>query len=189
MTPHQPALQADGEDAVTQIVVASASLQATAQRVAELACTATGAAAARVTVVDSRGGPSTVAATGELSSDAARIPLQAGDREVGALELTATDDDTRGFAERAAVVLLNARDYWAVRELADGLQAALDSRAVIDMAKGKLMARGGVTPDDAFALLVKASQRENVKLREIAQRIVYGDLNAAGPPDFGTDRA
>jgi AmiR/NasT family two-component response regulator len=45
-------------------------------------------------------------------------------------------------------------------------------RAVIEQAKGMLMAAEGFDEDGAFQLLVSASQRENVKLRDIAQRIV-----------------
>jgi AmiR/NasT family two-component response regulator len=49
----------------------------------------------------------------------------------------------------------------------------MQSRAVIEQAKGILMARAAhLSADEAFDLLRKASQRENVKLREIAQRIV-----------------
>jgi AmiR/NasT family two-component response regulator len=60
-----------------------------------------------------------------------------------------------------------------------GLQAALDSRAMIDMAKGKLMALNDISPDEAFALLVRASQRENIKVRDIARRIVEGSRDEA----------
>jgi AmiR/NasT family two-component response regulator len=49
----------------------------------------------------------------------------------------------------------------------------MKSRAVIEQAKGMLMASSpGLDADGAFSLLRRASQRENVKLREIAQRIV-----------------
>jgi AmiR/NasT family two-component response regulator len=49
----------------------------------------------------------------------------------------------------------------------------MKTRAVIEQAKGMIMARSpGMTADDAFDLLRTASQRENVKLRLIAQRIV-----------------
>ena len=162
-------------EAVTRLLVADATLRGTAQRVADLACEATGATAARVTVASDGGDAETVAVTGALPEDAVQVPLHVGTQEVGALHLAGSQVDRAAavrFADRAAVVLANARAYWTVREQAAGLQVAVDSRAVIDMAKGKLMAQGGVTPDEAFALLVKASQRENVKLREIAQRIV-----------------
>jgi AmiR/NasT family two-component response regulator len=55
----------------------------------------------------------------------------------------------------------------------------MDSRAVIEQAKGVLMAsRRDLTPDRAFDLLRQASQRENVKLRDIARRIVEGGSEA-----------
>ena len=53
------------------------------------------------------------------------------------------------------------------------LVAAVQSRAVIEQAKGMLMAKSPqISVDDAFNLLRRASQRENVKLRDIARRIV-----------------
>ena len=52
------------------------------------------------------------------------------------------------------------------------LNAALESRSVIDQARGVLIARGGGTPEDAIATLKQRSQRENRKLRDIAIEIV-----------------
>ncbi len=44
---------------------------------------------------------------------------------------------------------------------------------MIDQAEGMLMAGSPeMSPDDAFDLLRRASQRENVKLRDLAKRIV-----------------
>jgi AmiR/NasT family two-component response regulator len=48
----------------------------------------------------------------------------------------------------------------------------MSSSSVIEQAKGMLMAAQGCDEDEAFELLVQASQRENVKLRDVAQRIV-----------------
>jgi hypothetical protein len=52
------------------------------------------------------------------------------------------------------------------------LKAAMASRATIEQAKGILMARSGVGPDQAFDMLRGASQRENRKLRDVAQGLV-----------------
>jgi GAF domain-containing protein len=117
------------------------------------------------------------------------LPLVAGDQAIGALNLYSrarngfTDqDETLGqeLAGAAAIVLANASAYWEASQLSEQLGEAMRSRAVIEQAKGMLMAR---TPhlgaDDAFDLLRKASQRENVKLRDIAQRIVDRRQNAA----------
>ena len=49
----------------------------------------------------------------------------------------------------------------------------MKTRAVIEQAKGMIMARSPeLTADGAFDILRQASQRENVKLRDLAQRIV-----------------
>ena len=110
------------------------------------------------------------------------LPLVAGTNGLGALNLYArkpagfTDDDEAlgiELASAAAVVLANASAYWEASQLGEQLGQAMRSRAVIEQAKGILMARSPeLSPDDAFDVLRKASQRENVKLREIAQRIV-----------------
>ena len=51
------------------------------------------------------------------------------------------------------------------------LHTALDSRDVIGQAKGILMERYRLTPDGAFALLARASQDTNVKLRAVAAEL------------------
>jgi GAF domain-containing protein len=112
------------------------------------------------------------------------LPLAAGGETFGAFNLYARapdafDDvahaDAAMFATQASVVLSNARAYWAAFDMAAGLEQAIRSRAIIEQAKGKIMASTGGTADEAFALLVRASQRENVKLRELARRVVEGN--------------
>jgi GAF domain-containing protein len=76
------------------------------------------------------------------------------------------------FAEPAAALVTNALLFWEARDLADNLQTALTSRAVIDQAKGILMGQQRIDAEAAFDVLRRASQRENVKLRDIAQRLV-----------------
>ncbi|CAN5877771.1 hypothetical protein BH23ACT12_BH23ACT12_11790 [soil metagenome] len=72
-----------------------------------------------------------------------------------------------GLASQSAAVIANSNLYRQATELNDQLREALESRAVIDQAKGILVAREGVSPDEAFALLLKASQTGNVKVRDI----------------------
>jgi GAF domain-containing protein len=79
---------------------------------------------------------------------------------------------TESFAHQAAIVIANAQAYWGAKDLSDQLQFALESRAVIEQAKGILMGRENIGADRAFEVLVRASQRENRKLREIASDIV-----------------
>ena len=59
------------------------------------------------------------------------------------------------------------------------LQRALASSRSIGMAMGILMERHKVTDAQAFDLLREASQRGNVKLRDLAERLVAtGSLTA-----------
>ena len=113
------------------------------------------------------------------------LPLGAAGDTFGALNLYASREggfdaideaDAQMFATQVSVVLANARAYWDAFDLAQGLRQAMDSRAVIEQAKGKIMGANGCTPGEAFDLLVKASQRENVKLRDVARRIIEGDM-------------
>jgi AmiR/NasT family two-component response regulator len=52
------------------------------------------------------------------------------------------------------------------------LEEALESRGVIEQAKGILMEREHCTPDEAFEMLRTASQHLNKKVRDIAAEIV-----------------
>jgi GAF domain-containing protein len=121
---------------------------------------------------------------GNLSS--LSVPLPIDDDVSGALNIYARvprafDDDARDVATRfgpyAAVALGNMRDYQSAQALARNLEAALESRAVIDQAKGILIERHKLTPDQAFQLLVETSSRTNTKLRDVADRLVHtGEL-------------
>jgi len=102
-------------------------------------------------------------------------------KPIGAMNLYArserafTSDDVetaRQFAMQAAFVLANAQAYWDSRTLSENLEIAMASRSVIEQAKGVIIGTNGVTADEAFQILVDRSQRENVKLRDIAQQIV-----------------
>jgi AmiR/NasT family two-component response regulator len=65
-----------------------------------------------------------------------------------------------------------------MKSLAANLERALTSRAVIDQAKGVIMARLGVDADDAFARMVNLSSRLNVKIRDLATLITEGHVDA-----------
>jgi hypothetical protein len=81
------------------------------------------------------------------------------------------------FAAHAAVVLADT-----VR--IEQLTHAIDVRDLIGQAKGILMERHKVTGQQAFALLVRASQETNVKLTEVARHLVETGELAAGSRDL-----
>ena len=98
----------------------------------------------------------------------------------GGIAAFGTADRRIGELATAAVagVLQNVAERESMRELAANLERALSSRAVIDQAKGVVMARLGVDADQAFARLVKLSSRMNVKLRDLAALVVEGHADA-----------
>jgi transcriptional regulator with GAF, ATPase, and Fis domain len=84
------------------------------------------------------------------------------------------------FANHASVTLANARSYWRNEDLRRNLESALETRGVIDQAKGILMAREGMSADDAFEVLKRASQRANRKVHEIAQAMIDAAVQQDG---------
>jgi GAF domain-containing protein len=123
-------------------------------------------------------GPKAEAATGVLSSMATE--LNDGRRTIGALNLFS--EESGWFAgelqQEALVAILaaHATPALAAALYRENMEVALRSRDLIGQAKGMLMARSGIAEDDAFALLVEASQRTNVKLVDVARRLVEGTL-------------
>jgi len=61
------------------------------------------------------------------------------------------------------------------QEEVEDLRTVLESRPVIDQAKGILVAQQHCSADDAFAMLAEASQKSNRKLRDVAQAIVQAE--------------
>ncbi|WP_432574135.1 ANTAR domain-containing protein [Kineococcus sp. SYSU DK005] len=76
------------------------------------------------------------------------------------------------FAGYAAIALANHALYASAADLNTHLRTAMTSRAVIEQAKGVLIAQLHCTPEEAFAHLVRRSQNTNRKLRQIAAEIV-----------------
>ena len=62
--------------------------------------------------------------------------------------------------------------YRSAVERAEHLVAALDSRAVIDQAKGILVERFRMTADQAFQALARVSMDSNRKVRDVAEQFV-----------------
>ena len=88
----------------------------------------------------------------------------------------AFDDDTVQLAQRfagyATVALANAHLHDSTTNLAQHMQAAMESRAVIEQAKGIIMGERRCSADEAFAVLTKISQDSNRKLRDVAAALV-----------------
>jgi GAF domain-containing protein len=86
-----------------------------------------------------------------------------------------TDEQIRNavpFAEQLASAIISLDAHRATARLARHMAEAMRSRAVIEQAKGMIMADQRIDADAAFEQLTRLSQQANIKLRDVAQRIV-----------------
>jgi GAF domain-containing protein len=108
-------------------------------------------------------------------------PLFIDDEFAGSLNLYS--EEPHGFSDfdvallrlyitAASAAIANNRRFAKARSLAENLHKALDSRALIDQAIGMVMARRGIGPEQAFDELARESQNNNIKLRDLATRLV-----------------
>jgi GAF domain-containing protein len=111
------------------------------------------------------------------------VPLPVQEEVLGAINVYSREADAFGeeavesaqrFASYAAVAIANAQLYQSAAEAAEHMRRAMETRAVIEQAKGILMAQRRCSSQEAFDLLVQSSQRQNVKLRVLAERVVEG---------------
>ncbi len=122
------------------------------------------------------------------------VPLGNDEAVIGALNLysethaefdSAARDVACAFADQLGVAVASITLYSEHYELAQQLQQAMESRAVIEQAKGILMATQRCSPDAAFEILVRASQNQNRKLRAIASEIVDRYARSRDAPTNG----
>ncbi|WP_433719105.1 GAF and ANTAR domain-containing protein [Actinoplanes sp. CA-051413] len=97
----------------------------------------------------------------------------------------AFDDDTIQLAQRfagyATVALANAHLHDSTTNLAQHMQAAMESRAVIEQAKGIIMGERRCSADEAFVVLTRISQDSNRKLRDVAAALVARVESGSAP--------
>ncbi len=97
---------------------------------------------------------------------------------MGSLNLYSTQPDA--FDDRdvavATVFAAHAAVAWSTSRTIENLRAGMVTRQLIGQAVGLLMVRQGMSEDDALDALRRASQRLNIKLRQVAEAVVH-------PPD------
>ncbi|WP_209671980.1 ANTAR domain-containing protein [Amycolatopsis magusensis] len=85
------------------------------------------------------------------------------------------------LATHAALALARTDAVEQLQERERHLRRALDSRDVIGQAKGFIMHRCGCSEDEAFDILRRTSQRFNIKLAELAGRVVTHHVDPVRP--------
>lgn len=113
------------------------------------------------------------------------LPLRTDRRPRGALAVYGREPEAFAgaghdvallFAAQGGVAVRNATAYRNCRQLVTNLHAALESRAVIEQAKGILVAEHGCDPEVAFKELSRMSQHTNRKVHDISADLVAGRI-------------
>ena len=108
-------------------------------------------------------------------------PIPYSDQAVGVVAVFAGDvhpwteperEAIVAFTELAALLILNAMEATERGKLAGELQVALDSRVVIEQAKGVLVGRHGLTTRQAFDRLRRQARDQRRPLSEVAREVV-----------------
>lgn len=105
---------------------------------------------------------------------AARVEFQANGQRLDAARSRLVATWERALAGRSQRELLHESAFFRLR-------ARLDSLPVIEQAKGILMAQKHCSPEQAFDLLRRASQRSNVRVRDLAAEIVQRAASSSAP--------
>jgi transcriptional regulator with GAF, ATPase, and Fis domain len=111
------------------------------------------------------------------------LPMRLREQVIGALNLfraapgpfdPASISIGQALADVATISLLHERGMRHRETLNEQLQAALDSRVIIEQAKGKLAGRLGIDTDQAFSLLRDFARSRNLRLSDLARAFVDG---------------
>ena len=74
-----------------------------------------------------------------------------------------------------ALAVSRFKEFQALHQEVDDLRDALETRKLVERAKGILMRRLNLTEEEAFRRMQRRSQNENKKLGEIANAIITAD--------------
>jgi hypothetical protein len=92
--------------------------------------------------------------------------------------------DSEQAGEGAAADAVEGGEAAELLREKEQLEHAMESRPVIDMACGVLMAGFGCGPKEAWEILVAVSQHANVKLREVADAVTAATTEAPMPAEL-----
>jgi transcriptional regulator with GAF, ATPase, and Fis domain len=119
------------------------------------------------------------------------LPMRLRDQVIGALNLFRAAPGPFGMADLrlgqaladvATIGLLHERNVRRSEAVGEQLQAALNSRVVIEQAKGKLAERLSIDTDRAFVLLRDYARNSNQRLTDVARNFVTSGTADFPPP-------
>jgi response regulator NasT len=93
-------------------------------------------------------------------------------RDAGALAYLVKPFQRSELIPQIEIALGRYREMKALAEEVKSLEESLETRRLVDRAKGKLMDEQGLKETDAFNWIQKTAMRERLTMREIARRII-----------------
>lgn len=116
------------------------------------------------------------------------LPMRLRGTVIGALNLfhieagqmaPADVDAAQALADVATIAILQHRAVVEAQTLNDQLNEALNSRIVIEQAKGMVAERRGVDMEQAFSTLRSHARNHNLRLSDVAAGVIHGTLDTA----------
>jgi len=116
------------------------------------------------------------------------LPMRLRGAVIGALNLFHVDagemrqpdvDAAQAFADVATIAILQHRAAREAQVLNEQLNDALNSRVIIEQAKGMVAERLGLDMEQAFALVRSYARNHNLRLRDVATDVIGGSLTTA----------
>jgi GAF domain-containing protein len=141
--------------------------------------------------------PGFVAAVGKHGGFASihSVPLRLRGEAIGALNLlhrtpgALPEDDlalAQALADIATIAILSERAIHRREVLTEQLQTALNSRVIIEQAKGVLAQYAGLSTNDAFGMLRGYVRAHNLRLGQVAGLLAEGELDPAVITSYAT---
>jgi response regulator NasT len=98
-------------------------------------------------------------------------------RDAGALAYLVKPFQRSELIPAVEVALGRFQEMRALEDEVKGLEDQLETRRLVDRAKGLLMDKHAMTENDAFSFIQKTAMRERTTMKSVAQRIIEGELH------------
>ena len=97
-------------------------------------------------------------------------------RDSGALAYLVKPFQKSELIPAIEVALGRFAEVKALEREVQSLEEQLETRKLVDRAKGQLMDRHGLNESDAFSFIQKTAMRQRVTMKQVAEQIIAGDL-------------
>jgi len=97
-------------------------------------------------------------------------------RDAGALAYLVKPFQKSDLIPAIEVAIGRYRELQALANEVDTLAEQIESRKIVDRAKGLLMDRHGMTENEAFTFIQRTAMSERTRMKAVAERILAGDL-------------